>query len=152
MSGKLVISLDFELMWGVRDKRTISDYGDAVLNVRQVVPELLDRFAGLGIRATWATVGFLFCKSRDEMIDHAPSIRPAYTNLRLSPYAALESEVGRNEDEDPYHFGRSLIDRIKDTEGQEIATHTYSHFCSLEDGHSCEAFEADLEAAKSVAS
>lgn len=151
MPGKLVISLDFELMWGVRDKRDVADYGDAVLNVRKVVPEILDRFASFGIRATWATVGLLFCRTRDEMHDLAPKLRPEYSHLRLSPYAALLNEVGRNETEDPYYFGRSLIDRVIETEGQEIATHTFSHFCCLEAGHSLEAFEADLDAAKTIA-
>ena len=151
MPGRLVISLDFELMWGVHDKRTLDDYGDAVLNVRQVIPEILSRFSRFGIRATWATVGLLFCRSRDEMRDRAPQHKPEYKNLRLSPYVALENEVGRNEGEDPYHFGRTLIDRISETEGQEIATHTFSHFCCLEDGHSPEAFNADLAVARSVA-
>jgi hypothetical protein len=31
--GALVISLDFELLWGVRDKRTIADYGPNILGV-----------------------------------------------------------------------------------------------------------------------
>lgn len=34
--GAFVISLDFELMWGVRDKRTIADYGRNILGVRRV--------------------------------------------------------------------------------------------------------------------
>src|SRR5450631_2733915 len=33
--GAFVISLDFELMWGVRDKRTIADYGRNILGVRR---------------------------------------------------------------------------------------------------------------------
>jgi hypothetical protein len=32
--GAFVISLDFELFWGVRDKRTISGYGPNILGVR----------------------------------------------------------------------------------------------------------------------
>ena len=37
MSGSFVISLDFELMWGVRDHRSIADYGDAVLGGREAI-------------------------------------------------------------------------------------------------------------------
>ena len=43
-TGKFVISLDFELMWGVRDKRTINDYGQNILNVHQVIPQTLELF------------------------------------------------------------------------------------------------------------
>src|SRR4029077_6616039 len=58
--GAFVISLDFELLWGVRDNRTIADYGANILGVRQVVPALLDLFAERNIACTWATVGLLF--------------------------------------------------------------------------------------------
>ena len=71
MSGNLVVSLDFELMWGVRDHRSLSDYGDAVLGGRQAIPLILERFERAGIRATWATVGLLFAKSRDQMLEYA---------------------------------------------------------------------------------
>jgi hypothetical protein len=33
-TGKFVISLDFELMWGVRDTQTIEKYGDAIIGTR----------------------------------------------------------------------------------------------------------------------
>jgi Kef-type K+ transport system membrane component KefB len=58
--GTFVISLDFELLWGVRDKRTVTDYGANIRGVRDVVPALLDLFAERDIACTWATVGLLF--------------------------------------------------------------------------------------------
>ena len=90
-SGSLVISLDFELNWGVRDSRPGGDYRANLLGVRQAVPALLDLFARYGIHATWATVGLLFCRSREEMLEAAPSIRPQYDNARLSPYSAIDT-------------------------------------------------------------
>jgi peptidoglycan/xylan/chitin deacetylase (PgdA/CDA1 family) len=151
MVGALVISLDFELLWGVRDHRTAQDYGDAILGGRRTIPQMLARFETAHMRATWATVGLLFARNRDEMIDYAPSIRPTYRDPSLSPYAAIETAVGRNEDEDKLHFGRSLIERIAGTAGQEIATHTYSHYYCLEDGQQPEQFDADLAAAVRIA-
>ena len=44
MSGTFVISLDLELMWGVRDHSTVAEYGDAVLGGRAAIPKMLDRF------------------------------------------------------------------------------------------------------------
>src|SRR5262245_45875552 len=38
--GAFVISLDFELLWGVRDRRTAADYGMNIRGVRDVVPAL----------------------------------------------------------------------------------------------------------------
>ena len=53
--------------------------------------------------------------------------------------------------DDPYYFAPSLIRAIAQTPGQEIATHTFSHFYPLEPGATVEAFAADLSAARSVA-
>jgi hypothetical protein len=80
--GAFVISLDFELMWGVRDKRTIADYGCNILGVRQAVPALLDLFATRQIACTWATVGFLFCADKDELMASLPARLPAYADSR----------------------------------------------------------------------
>lgn len=136
---------------GVRDHRSAADYGDAVLGARKALPAMLKRFSDARMRATWATVGLLFARNRDEMLDHAPKLKPAYTNSRLSPYPTIEREIGRDEADDPLHFGRSLLDLIADTDGQEIATHTYSHYYCLEDGQTLEAFDADLAAACAIA-
>ncbi|HZF45885.1 MAG TPA: hypothetical protein VEZ26_06090 [Sphingomonadaceae bacterium] len=151
MTGRLVISLDFELMWSVRDHRTTAEYGDAVLGGRAAIPEVLKRFASRGIRATWATVGFVFAQTRDEILDHAAHVRPHYLDPRSSPYAFIQNGLGRNENEDPLHFGYSLVERIAETHGQEVATHSFSHFCCLEPGHSPDAFAADLTAAHNIA-
>jgi peptidoglycan/xylan/chitin deacetylase (PgdA/CDA1 family) len=144
--------LDFELLWGVRDHADQISYGKNVLGARKAIPQILELFAKNGIRATWATVGFLFCKTRDELFEMAPpeDRRPHYANPALSNYSYF-SEVGRNEAEDPYYFAASLIDRISKTPGQEIATHTFSHFYTLEAGATTDAFAADLEAASMVA-
>ena len=151
MTGKFVISLDFELLWGVRDKRTVANYGDAVLGARRAIPEMLSLFARNGIRATWACVGLLFFRDRNELLDALPDDRPSYANPRFDPYASIETAVGQSEQDDPYHYGSSLIDRIAKTPGQEIGTHTFSHFYCLEEGQSIRSFRADLAAAAKVA-
>src|SRR3546814_10818209 len=55
--GALVISLDLELMWGMRDHATTRDYGHRVLGEREAIPAMLELFEKSGIHATWATVG-----------------------------------------------------------------------------------------------
>jgi peptidoglycan/xylan/chitin deacetylase (PgdA/CDA1 family) len=145
-----VISLDFELMWGVRDHLDRESYGANVLGAREAIPRILELFEENGIRATWATVGFLFFEGKDELLDSLPAERPAYLSRSLSNYAYLD-EVGRDERSDPYYFAPSLIRKIARTPGQEIGTHTLSHFYCLEPGQTVSAFEADLIAAKLVA-
>lgn len=150
MAGTLLISLDFELFWGVRDVATLEAYGDHILGVREAIPAILDAFASHGIRATWATVGFLFFDSKSELLRALPVNRPRYTNAALSPYASIE-RIGENESDDPYHYGRSLIDAIRRVDGQEIGTHTFSHYYALDHGQTVETFRDDLRAAVRVA-
>jgi len=148
--GAFVISLDFELHWGVRDHRTVENYRENLLGVREAIPLMLQLFERYGIHATWATVGFLFFTSIDDLIAAIPTELPHYQEPNLDPYAAL-SELGRNENEDPFHFAPTLIRRILTFEGQEIATHTLSHFYTLAPGPTLESFRADLRGAKSIA-
>ncbi|HYG28336.1 MAG TPA: polysaccharide deacetylase family protein [Caulobacteraceae bacterium] len=148
--GVFTVSLDFELYWGVRDKRTIESYGANLLGVRQAIPRMLDAFSAAGVHATWATVGFLFFDDKDELLAHLPQELPTYSKAGLSPYPWLE-QVGPNERKDPYHFGLSLIRQIMAHPGQEVASHTFSHYYCLEDGQTQGQFRADLAAAKAAA-
>lgn len=153
MTGSaFVISLDFELLWGVRDHATRESYGANVLGAREAVPQMLALFERYGVAATWATVGFLFCEDRDDLMAHlpAPEDRPGYAEQGLSNYSYLD-EVGRDETDDPYYFASSLIERIIQTPGQELSTHTMSHYYCLEAGQTPEQFRADLQAAARLA-
>jgi peptidoglycan/xylan/chitin deacetylase (PgdA/CDA1 family) len=148
--GGLVISLDFELHWGVRDHLCVEDYRANLLGARKAVPALLQLFAKHDIHATWATVGMLFCESKQDLLDSSPALRPEYRLPSLSPYLDLDS-VGENEGSDPFHYAPSLIRMIASAPNQEIGTHTFSHFYCLEDGATVEAFEADLQKAQLLA-
>lgn len=149
-AAKFVISLDLELFWGMRHRHTLEGAGPALRGVRRAVPALLALFEEYGVRATWATVGFLFCETKDELLEHLPRRLPAYHDLRLSPYAHI-AQVGEDEEEDPYHFAPTLIRQIQGVPGQEIASKTFSHYHCLEEGQDLRDFEADLEAAMAIA-
>ena len=148
--GGFVISLDFELHWGIRDHCTVGQYRENLLGVRKTIPAMLQLFERYGIHATWATVGFLFFTNIDDLRAAKPTELPHYQHPNLDPYAAL-SEVGRNEDEDPFHFAPTLIRKILASEGQEVATHTLSHFYALAPGPTLDSFRADLRGAQFAA-
>jgi peptidoglycan/xylan/chitin deacetylase (PgdA/CDA1 family) len=147
--GALVISLDFELHWGVRDHVTRDDalYGH-LTESRQAVRDLLALFTARGIRATWATVGLLFASSRSELEAHMPSDRPSYARPELNPYS---EPIGIDEKHDPAHLAGSLVDLIGSAAGQNVGSHTFSHYYCLEPGQNEATFRADLASAKSIA-
>ena len=151
MTSSFIISLDFELMWGVRDHRSIADYGDAVLGARQAIPRMVALFEDYGIGASWATVGLLFARNQREMLDFAPDLRPSYAKSALDPYPQIRELAGMDETSAPHWFGRSLLDRIMQSPLQEVACHTFSHYYGLEDGQTVEQFTADLTANLAIA-
>ena len=147
--GALIISLDFELHWGVRDiTPPHSSYRQNLLGEWEAVPRMLALFEEFDIAATWATVGFLFARSKPELEAFSPSVKPLYADPLLSPY---HEPIGEDEVDDPLHFAPSLIEAIRRTLRQELATHTFSHYFCLEPGQDREAFKADLGSALSIA-
>lgn len=147
--GTIIISLDFELNWGVHDVFTLEQYKEQIFGAREAIPRMLELFSEYDIHATWATVGFLFFKNKEELIANLPACYPSYANSNFSPYKKL-NKIGENEKLDPYHFGSSLIKMILAHPNQEVATHTFSHYYCLEEGQTIEEFEADLQAACKV--
>ncbi len=148
--GLLLISLDFELYWGLIDVVPLHEYRSQLLGARRAIPQILRLFEHYAIHATWATVGMLFCACREELISTCPVARPAYRNEKLSSYRHITA-IGRDESDDPFHYGGSLIREICSVPNQEIATHTFSHYYCLEPGQTRTAFTADLDAAIEIA-
>lgn len=150
--GKFVISLDFELHWGVAELWNIKDRIDYFITTRLSIPVVLNLFEQYKIHATWATVGFLFAKNKKQLLEFSPGQRPQYKNEKLSYYSLIDNnEIGNDEQDDPFHYAPSLIAEILKTPGQELGTHTFAHYYCNEPGQTYRQFDADLKAAQSLA-
>lgn len=143
MNGALIISLDFELMWGLLDCATIEGYGKNVMAVHTVLPRILDLFKKYDIHATIAYVGFLGFKNKADLLKELPVYIPRYENLKLSPYKDSFSYL----DDEKYFFAPELVELIRSTPHMELGTHTYSHYYCTEQGQNLESFEQDIECA-----
>ena len=152
MGGTLIVSLDFELFWGMLDCCKLEDYQANVLGGRMAIPRLLKLFETYSIHATWATVGYLFAENYEELSRWFPEegLRPAYGDKTLDPYAWFAG-IGRNEEEAPCFYAPSLIRLVAQTPGQEIGSHTFCHYYCREKGQTPEQFEADMKAARAIA-
>lgn len=152
MNGTLIVSLDFELFWGMQDCSTLEEYGENIHGGRRAIPLLLEMFKKYGIHATWATVGFLFAENKEEIVKFSPDkkLLPTYGREILSTYSCM-SKIGSDERDAPCFYGASLIERIAKTSGQEIGSHTFSHYYCREKGQTVEQFKADMQSAKAIA-
>lgn len=151
MSGALVVSLDFELLWGVLDKPWREAYAPAVRGGRAAVPRLLERFDEFGVRATWAAVGLILCEGRDEASERLKPLgdRPGPEAESLLSYVLRRT--GNGERDDPLHYAPGLARLVASAPGQELGTHTFSHYHALEAGADADGFAADLAAAAALA-
>ncbi|MBE1162293.1 polysaccharide deacetylase family protein [Dyella acidiphila] len=149
MPGIFTISLDLELYWGVRDSRSFENYEANLSGEREAIRGMLDLFDAHGVHATWATIGFLFFNDIVELRQHLPGVLPDYRRRQLSSYLYIDERSWGHDD--AYHFAPDMIELIRSRPGQEIGTHTFSHYYCLEDGQTIESFRADLQAAVEAA-
>lgn len=147
MEGIFTISLDFELHWGVFDKRNRQARQACYQNTLALIPQMLQLFSRHGVHVTWATVGGLSAEDEQEWSRLKPALQPDYFNQQLSPYHyAAQNGLGAQ-----YrwaHFAPESIQQIIQHEGQELGTHTFGHYYCLEPVKSRDAFDADLKASE----
>jgi len=148
--GYFIISLDFEMFWGMRDNKTINSYGNNILEVHNIFPKLLNLFQQYKINATFATVGFLFAENNKELVHYFPKLKPNYDDKNLSPYNYYFSKIKNNKNNDKYHYAFNSIKLLLKKNNHEIASHTFSHYYCLESGQNLEDFKADMNAAIAI--
>jgi hypothetical protein len=141
--GALVISLDLEGWWGVRDNISATSYRNHLEGETQASLATLQLFEERGIKATWAIVGLFMTDGARSADEAKPSLAPGYLNSRMDPFADLEG---------PHRYNPDLVRTLVASPSQEVATHTFSHYYCLEPGASVQSFEADLKAWAQVAS
>ena len=150
MAGTFMVSLDFELFWGMLDVCPLEQYRDNVLGGKTAIPKLLRLFEKYGIHATWATVGFLFADNFEELSRFFPELRPGYEKPELNGYAWFD-KIGSDEQTAPCFYAPGLLQQISATPGQEIGSHSFCHYYCREKGQTVEEFEADMRAARAIA-
>jgi peptidoglycan/xylan/chitin deacetylase (PgdA/CDA1 family) len=139
----VVISLDFELRWGIHDVYGLDfdAYRGSIERSRDAVPALLKLLVDYRMPTTWATVGAVGCVSWDEYFARAPA-PPRYTTRRL----AIDPRYADLDPRGDLHFAPELLRAITDSPGQELGSHTFSHLYLREKGVTENDVAADLAA------
>lgn len=149
--GSLILSLDYELMWGCCEWSTPEKYGKSnVANVHFVIERMLNLFEKYDVKATFATVGLIMHENKKEALDNLPSIFPSYINKKCSPYRDNYIRDINDIFTDMY-FDVKMVKKLSMISNIEISTHTYSHYYCWEKGQTIKEFEADIVNAIRVA-
>lgn len=150
MKGCLLISLDFELMWGMFDVVSKSEYGKShVENVPLAIDRMIELFNKYNVHVTVATVGMIMYNNKSHLLSDVPSKKPSYDNPKCSAYNGIIESIKNNEEKQ--FFQPDVIEKLKNSAGVEIGTHTFCHYYCWEKGQTVEEFEADIKKACEVA-
>ena len=142
-SGVLCISLDFEKYWGLHDLVDIKARAQDFIKVSASVDRLLDLFNRYGIHCTWATVGLLNHSDLNTLLTANSDAHVPYNNQTYNPFP-LEKHQLSTVDQQSF-TAKKEIEKIISAKHQELASHTYSHFYSLESGQTTADFQHDLD-------
>ena len=147
MNPCVVISLDFELRWGVADKlpHDRDAYRRNLEGEAEAVYGMLDLFAREKVGATWATVGALACSGWDEYFERAPT-PPAYRDERTG----FKDEWRALDPEGDLHFSPAAVQAIAKAPHQELASHSFSHIYFREEVCSPDEVLADSRAVAKI--
>ena len=139
--GTLVISLDFEMRWGLIESiKSFQEYKKNILGVNKAVDGILDIFNKHEIHATWAFVGSILCDDYTDFIDTANGNIPQYNSGVDSPFS-ISKDIYDIEKEQ--FFNKDLVNKIDKSLNQELASHTFSHLFLKEKGVSYNNFLLD---------
>ncbi len=142
-SGVFCISLDFEKFWGVQDVAEYQRIEMNFLKIEDVVFRVLDQFEKSDMHATWAFVGLLAFESKEELLERTSGFQIPYENHNFSPYRLTADGLrGINP---RTLLARKELQAIKSCPGQELGSHTFSHYYALESGPTVEDFRRDNE-------
>ena len=145
LNNGFYISLDFELFWGLDLPIHIpNEKKDLFKRTRNLVPDILSLFSKYKISATWAIVGLLLTSDLEGLDLRDESVFPNYKNPLSRNFKKIEKIISADSD---FSFLNciELAKQIFNTENQEIATHTFSHYYCLESGQLQENFYNDLK-------
>lgn len=150
--GCFIVSLDFELFWGILDSVEYEANINRIDLTRTIILDLIKIFEENKIKVTWSTVGLLMLKNKNEMENLEKDIKmPSYYDLKYNNYINFKNLNSQNLINENVFFANEITTKLNSTIYQTIGTHTFSHYYCLESGQTEEEFSADLRLVKHIA-
>lgn len=118
------------------------DVADRFKKVETVVNKMLQLFEKYEIHASWAVVGLLGHSSLEDLIAKNKSAQISYSHKNFSVFPITYD----NYKDIPFEIltGLNEVKRILKTPHQELSSHTFAHYYTLEEGQTETEFKADL--------
>lgn len=151
--GTFVISLDFELFWGLAgwNESQLEGYRPRVEGAINALRRITETLKKYDMKCTIGFVGGINYKTLEDFLEASPFLRPTYSNQLFSSYGVLHKLVKNDTIDRKLLFRPDAITMLQENPLVELASHTFSHYYALEDGQTMEQFEADIRTAHSEA-
>lgn len=148
MKGTFIISLDFELLWGLAgwSLQRINSYQSHIDGSRCALKGILEILERYGVKCTIGYVGGMDYASVEEFKHVNVENEPMYKEPMFSSYRSLVPHIGKEFSEELF-FCKDVIASLVKNINVELGSHTFSHYYCLEEGQTIEEFEADIQAA-----
>ena len=148
MKGTFIVSLDFEMLWGLAgwNMQQVDNYAPHVegsLRALKGILEILERY---GVKCTVGYVGGMNYTSVEDFKQVDVKKMPSYNEPAFSSYHSLIPHIGKEFPEKLF-FCKEVIDSLKENKFVELGSHTFSHYYCLEEGQTMAEFEADIQMA-----
>ena len=146
MNSSLIISLDFELLWGLSgwNENQIAKYAPHIQGSVFALESILKLFSEYNIKCTIAYVGAMSCDSKKQLLCLKKDLpEPSYKSTIFSSYNSILPLTEKYPSE--YFFCPNVIENLSHNKLVELASHTFSHFYCLEEGITFEDFRNDLK-------
>lgn len=149
MNGHFLISLDFELVWGLAgwNLSRIELYKRNLLLAKDALCKIVHLLEKYDMKCTIGYVGAMNYTSLQELQMTNNALIPSYTNLLYASFVSLLPYMGKELDESLF-LAHQEVEMLQMKTNVEVASHTYSHYYCLEEGQTIEDFENDVRMAK----
>ena len=146
--GRFIISLDFEMLWGLAGwtPEQIAGYLDHLNGSIVALEGILNVLKQYDIKCTIACVGAMNCSSAADVRYKMPVKCPSYRNPLFSSYHSLLPDIGGRY-RDSLFFCKEILKKLSENPWVEMASHTFSHDYCLAAGQTAEEFEEDIRLA-----
>jgi len=146
-TGVFLLSLDFEALWGAiggLNKNEFNSFYNHVKDDEKIVNTLLEVFAEYNIHATWATVGAMLCNNKEEALQYVRN------DIYYPKWDISIKQFISNIQEPSLFFMPNLVRTVASVQGQEIGSHTFSHYYGNELGVSDDLLKQEIESSKLI--
>lgn len=145
--GQFIISLDFELIWGLAGWSTekIDTYNKNISNATIALEKIIELFHKYDIKCTIAFVGAMNYRSLNELVTKLKKYKkPTYKKSIFYSFESLLPYIQQNRYPISNYFCKDIIENLKKNSKVELASHTFSHYYCLEEGQTAEDFKQDV--------